>query len=34
MQIGRSNDTAAQQKAREILDSARREIYKLLAESE
>ena len=34
MQIARSNDTASQQKVRDILDAARREIYKVLAESE
>lgn len=34
MQIVRSNDTASQQKVRDILDAARREIYKILAESD
>jgi DNA-binding PadR family transcriptional regulator len=34
MQAGRASDAASQQKVRDILDTARREIYKILAESE
>jgi DNA-binding PadR family transcriptional regulator len=34
MQVARSNDTASQQKVRDMLDATRREIYKVLAESE
>jgi DNA-binding PadR family transcriptional regulator len=34
MQAARASDVASQQKVREILDGARREIYKILAESE
>jgi DNA-binding PadR family transcriptional regulator len=34
MQIARGSDTAAQQRVREILDAARRDVYKILAESE
>jgi DNA-binding PadR family transcriptional regulator len=34
MQVGRASDAATQQKVRDILDAARREIYKILAESE
>jgi DNA-binding PadR family transcriptional regulator len=34
MQVARSTDAASQQKVRDILDTARREIYKVLAESE
>jgi DNA-binding PadR family transcriptional regulator len=34
MQAARASDTTSQQKVREILDTARREIYKILAESE
>jgi DNA-binding PadR family transcriptional regulator len=34
MQVARASDAGAQQKAREILDRARREIYTILAESE
>ena len=34
MQAARASDAASQEKVREILDGARREIYKILAESE
>jgi DNA-binding PadR family transcriptional regulator len=34
MQAARASDATSQQKVREILDTARREIYKILAESE
>ena len=34
MQAARASDASSQQKVREILDTARREIYKILAESE
>jgi DNA-binding PadR family transcriptional regulator len=34
MQAARASDAASQQKVRDILDTARREIYKILAESE
>jgi DNA-binding PadR family transcriptional regulator len=34
MQAGRASDAASRQKVRDILDGARREIYKILAESE
>jgi DNA-binding PadR family transcriptional regulator len=34
MQAGRASDAGSQQKVREILDTARREIYKILAESD
>ena len=34
MQAARANDAASQEKVRDILDDARREIYKILAESE
>jgi DNA-binding PadR family transcriptional regulator len=34
MQVARANDAGAQQKVRAILDGARREIYKILAESD
>jgi DNA-binding PadR family transcriptional regulator len=34
MQAARASDAASQEKVREILDTARREIYKILAESE
>lgn len=34
MQVGRASDAAAQQKVCDILDGARREIYKILAESD
>jgi DNA-binding PadR family transcriptional regulator len=34
MQAARASDTTSQQQVREILDTARREIYKILAESE
>ena len=34
MQVGRASDAATKQKVRDILDGARREIYKILAESE
>ena len=34
MQVARGNDATSQQKVRDILDGARREIYKILAESE
>jgi DNA-binding PadR family transcriptional regulator len=34
LQVARANDATAQQKVRDILDGARREIYKILAESE
>ncbi len=34
MQAGRASDASSQQKVRDILDTARREIYKILAESE
>ena len=34
MQVGRASDTATKEKVRDILDGARREIYKILAESE
>ena len=34
MQAGRASDSAAQAKVRDILDNARREIYKILAETE
>jgi DNA-binding PadR family transcriptional regulator len=33
MQVARAGDATSQQKVREILDAARREIYKILAES-
>ena len=34
MQAARASDATSQQKVRDILDTARREIYKILAESE
>jgi hypothetical protein len=34
MQVARASDDATQERVRAILDGARREIYKLLAESE
>jgi DNA-binding PadR family transcriptional regulator len=34
MQVARSGDDAAQERVRQILDGARREIYKILAESD
>jgi DNA-binding PadR family transcriptional regulator len=34
MQAARASDAASQEKVRDILDTARREIYKILAESE
>ncbi len=34
MQAARASDVASQEKVRDILDGARREIYKILAESE
>ena len=34
MQVARTTDTASQEKVRTILDTARREIYKILAESD
>ena len=34
MQAARASDAASQEKVRDILDAARREIYKILAESE
>jgi len=34
MQVAKTSDDAAQEKVRQIIDNARREIYKILAESE
>jgi DNA-binding PadR family transcriptional regulator len=34
MQVGRASDAETRQKVRDILDNARREIYKILAESD